>query len=123
MRRGLSPPEPTPTEAFIQREFGAAVALAAQHWRDFVEHSSALDRDWERKFTLRQRLLAFMVGPILPTLEAQFPEIRTFAEQADALTDFAGHEEVVLMSIVGEGVIASGTNSREEVRTAVTPLA
>ena len=117
---GPRKPQPTPTETFVQQEFPEAAALAAGSWRDFVQRNRALDPDWEQTFTLRQRLKAFMAGPIVATLETRFPRIVTFAEDADAMTELAGHEGVVLRSIVGEGVIACGTHSREEVRSALS---
>ena len=113
-------PAPTPTEAFVQREFAEAVALAAEAWRDFIAHGRTLDPHWEQTFTLRQKLGAFLAGSVVATLEARFPEIGSFAEQADALTELDGHDGVVLRTIVGEGVIATGSHSREEVRAALT---
>jgi hypothetical protein len=116
MRRGADPPGPTPTEAFIEREFGDAIAFVADRWRSFADHSRSIDPDWERTFTLRQRLLAFECGPLAWELDANFPRIASLAAEADAETGFGGHEAVLLRGILIEGVISSGTNSREEVR-------
>jgi hypothetical protein len=117
---GERKPAPTPTEAYVQRAFADAVAVAADAWRDFVGHGRTLDSEWERTFTLRQKLMAFTAGPIVATLRARFPEIADFADQADDLTEFDGHETVVLKGIIGEGVVATGTHSREEVREGLT---
>ena len=115
----LLPVEPTPTEAFIQREFVDAVAFAADQWQSFNAESRRDDLDWEHTFTLRQRLTAFMAGPIFSELEAHFPRIASLAAEADAETGLSGHEEVILEAIVAEGVIASGTSIREEVRRSI----
>ena len=119
MLHGLSPPEPTPTEAFIQREFGDAIAFVADRWRTFIDHSLNVDPDWERIFTLRQRLMAFKSGPLAWELDAAFPRIASLAAEADAETGLTGHEAVLLRGILAEGVIASGANSREEVRASI----
>ena len=117
------PEELTGTEKYVQSEFGAAVELAARIWREFVDHNRSLDADWEDTFTLRQRLKAFMNGTIFSTLETRFPQIGSLADEADDLTELEGHELVLLLAIVGEGVIAAGTNSREEVRASLIELA
>ena len=119
MRRGLEKPGPTPTEAFVQREFGDAIAFVADRWRTFSDRSRSIDPDWERTFTLRQRLMAFKSGPLSWELDAKFPRIASLAAEADAETGLTGHEPVILRGILEEGVIASGTNSREEVRASI----
>ena len=60
-----------------------------------------------------------MKGPVCTTLLERFPNIGQVAVEADAATGLTGHEWVLLRGIIGEGIIASGTNDREEVRVAI----
>lgn len=106
----------TAGEAFIQREFAEAIAFAAQEWRGFEAYCRHVDPTFNEHQTLARRVNAFMAGPVTASLEERFPSIEAVGRDADEKTGAEGHKELMLRMIVMEGVIASGTNSREEVR-------
>jgi hypothetical protein len=122
LKFGRKAPTPlTSTERFIQREFPEAIALAARDWKGFEAHFSHVDPTWPDN-PLRRRLVAFMFGPIFADLEKCFPEIVAKGADIDAETGLGGHKDVILHNIVFEGVVASGSNDREEVKSATEGL-
>ena len=111
--------EPTPTEAYVLDEFGEAIALAAGEWQRFETSNHLVDTAWADRFTLRQRVLAFLEGPIVAALQARFPKIGATGAEADALTETIGNTQVICRLIVGEAVIASGSADRAQARAAL----
>jgi hypothetical protein len=106
----------TGTEAFVLRQFPAAVALAAEEWRGYDGHFQHVDPDWRSKYTLSQRYNGFVQGPISTLLAERFPEIAAMGADADEKTNQTGSKDVILQIIIGEGIVASGTDSRQDVR-------
>jgi len=112
-------PEPTPSEAFVQEDFGDAIAFASEAWQGFEAGFKKVHPHWPDKFSLAQRLRAFMAGPIGAALDERFPAIAATGAAADEMTGETGHRWVITVLIVGEGVIAASGCNRGEVRTAV----
>jgi hypothetical protein len=104
------------TEAFVLRQFPAAVALAAEEWKGYDAYFQNVDPDWRSKYTLAQRYNGFVRGPVLALLAERFPEIAATGAEVDAKTNSTGNEDVILQIIIAEGIVASGTSSRQEVR-------
>ena len=115
---GRKPAPPRRSEAFVQREFGEAIAFAAGEYRGFDRYFTHVDPAWHEKYSLRTRLNMFMGGPIFAELEARFPEIARVGADADATQGVTGHASVIMELIVAEAVIACGEDSREEVNAA-----
>jgi len=111
--------EPTPSEAFVQQEFADAIAFGREAWLTFEAGLKKADSQWPDKFSLAQRLTAFMAGPIGAALEERFPAIAATGAAADEMTDRTGNRWVITALIVAEAVIAAGGGSRGEVRTAL----
>jgi hypothetical protein len=111
--------EPTPGEAYVQREFGDAIAFASEEW----QRVEAADPSRGETFTLAQLLGAFLAGPICGRLDERFPAILAVGDEADALTERSGNARAIRHLIVGEAVIAGGGASRNEVRRALDWLA
>ena len=103
----------------MQQEFGDAITFAGEAWRGFEAGFKTADPQWPDKFSLTQRLGAFMVGPIGTTLGERFPAITATGAAADEMTGQTGHRWVITVLIVGEAVIAAGGGSRGEVRGAL----
>jgi hypothetical protein len=119
--RQTSPPplEPTPSEAFVLREFGEAIAFARGEWRSFDRRFQEVDPEWRDTFSLAQRIAAFVAGPIGAALEKRFPAIAATGARADEMTNLTGNARVIRRLIVGEAVIAAGDGGRGEVRRAL----
>ncbi len=111
--------EPTPGEAYVQREFRDAIVFAGEEWRRFEES----DPVRVEKFTLAQRLGAFLAGPVCGLLDEHFPAIPAIGAEADALTERSGNARAIRHLVVGEAVIGGGGASRDEVRRALDWLA
>jgi hypothetical protein len=111
--------EPTPSEAFVQREFADAILFGSEAWLTFEAGFKKADPQWPDKFSLAQRLAAFMAGPIGAALEERFPAIAATGAAADEMTDRTGNRWVITALIVAEAVIAAGGGSRGEVRSAL----
>ena len=112
-------PEPTPSEAYVLKEFGDAITFAGTEWQSFLEAHRQVDSTRAERFTLKQRMLAFLKGPIVPALTARFPMIVTTGAEADRVTETSGNSLVICHLIVGEAVIAAGGGTRGEVRAAL----
>ena len=107
---------PTPSEAFVQERFGAAITFVRAKWEIFDAQFASANTT---PFSLAQRIAAFMARPLAAELDARFPEIAAFGADADVLTEMRGNTRAVFTLIVGEAVIASGSGNRGQVRTAL----
>ena len=108
--------EPMPSEVFVQERFGPAIAFVRAEWEAF---NAELAGTAHASFSLTQRIAAFMARPLAAELDARFPEIAAFGAEADALTEMHGNTRAAFKLIVGEAVIAAGTDSRRNVRAAL----
>jgi hypothetical protein len=115
-RRSL---EPTPSEAYVQEEFGEAIAFASRDWQRLEATHREADRSWAEKFTLKQRLLAFLEGPIVPNLQEHYPKIAAIGAEADAATETSRNALVICRLIVGEAVVACGSGTRGQMRSSL----
>ena len=113
------PPEPTPSEAYVLEKFGDAIAFASEEWRRFDTGHRHADPHWADRFSLKQRVLTFVAGPIGATLVERWPEIAAAGAEADALTETTDNEWVICLLIVGEAIIAAGGDTRSNVRRAL----
>jgi hypothetical protein len=111
--------EPTPSEAFVQREFGEAIAFAKGEWERFTARFGDADPALLKTFTLAQRLDSFLAGPIGASLLERFPVLAATGAEADAVAERTGNLRVICRLIIGEAVIAAGGGSRGEVRVAL----
>ena len=111
--------EPTPSETYVLSEFGEAITFAAREWERFEAANRAADAAWTVRFTLRQRVLAFLDGPTPVALQERFPQIVATGAEADALTDTTDNAQVICRLIVGEAIIACGSGNRAEGRAAL----
>ena len=111
--------EPTPSEAYVLKEFGEAIAFAGSEWERLEAAHRQADLAWADRFTLKQRVLAFLEGPILPALQERFPKIAAIGAEADALTGTTGNALVICRLIVGEAIFATGREARSNVRGAL----
>jgi hypothetical protein len=107
---------PTPSEAFVQERFGAAIAFVSTEWEAF---DAQFGRGGAAPFSLAQRIGAFMARPLAADLNARFPEIAAIGAEADALTEMRGNTRVIFKLIVGEAIIAAGGGTRSQVRGAL----
>jgi hypothetical protein len=108
-------PPLTKTEAFVLARFPEAVAFAAQEWIGYDRYFQGVDPEW-RSNSLSRRFAGFWAGTIAQSLEGRFPDVRVVAADADAHIGGAGHKEFLVALIAAEGVVASGTDSRDAVR-------
>lgn len=113
------PPEPVPTELYVQQEFADAIAFAGVEWSKYHTAHRQADPGWAEKFTLRQRVLAFLEGRVVPLLEVRFAKIAMVGAEADEATETEGNARVICHLIVGEAIIAAGEDSRGAVRAAL----
>lgn len=113
------PPEPTPAETYVQEEFAEAIAFAGIEWEKYHTAHRQADPAWAETFSLRQRLLAFLEGRVVPLLEVRFPKIAAVGAEADEATQTEGNALVICRLIVGEAIIAAGQDSRGNVRAAL----
>ena len=113
------PPEPTPTETYVQEEFAEAIAFAGIEWERYHTAHRQADPAWTEKFTLKQRVHAFLEGRVVPLLEVRFPKIAATGAEADKATGTEGNSLVICRLIVGEAIIAAGADSRGKVRAAL----
>jgi hypothetical protein len=106
----------TAGEAFVLREFPEAINLAAKDWKGFDNLFKY--HEIQKDYSLSQRLIAFLAGPICAELESKFPRIGELGSDADAKTGQQGHASVICELIVMEAVVSLGEHSRIEVRAA-----
>jgi hypothetical protein len=102
-------------EAYVLREFPAAVAFAAQEWKGYDGYFRRVDPNWQSN-SLALRFAGFLAGPIAASLAERFPQIAVVGGDADAKMNLGGHKDLLIAMIASEGVIASGTDGREAVR-------
>ena len=113
------PPEPSPSEAYVLEKFGDAIAFASEEWLRFDTRHRQADPHWADRFSLKQRVLTFLAGPVGATLLERCPEIAAAGAEADEVTETTGNARVICTLIVGEAIIAAGDATRSNVRTAL----
>ena len=111
--------EPTPTEAYVLGAFGEAIAFAGMEWEKYHTAHRQADPAWAEKFTLKQRVHAFLEGRVVPLLGVRFPAIAAAGAEADEATETEGNALVICRLIVGEAIVAAGGGTRAEVRAAL----
>ena len=109
---------PTPSEAFVLDEFSDAIAFARVEWEKYHMAHRQADPAWAEKFTLRQRVHAFLDARVVPLLGVRFPAIAAAGAEADEATETEGNALVICRLIVGEAIIAAGQD-RASVRGAL----
>ncbi len=118
-RPGWQVPVPTPSEAYVLREFKDAIAFVGGEWQRFDTGHRREDPHWAEKFSLKQRILAFATGPAGTAVAERWPEIATTGAEADEQTGTTGNMWVICLLIIGEAIIAAGGGTRAEVRAAL----
>ena len=111
--------EPTPTEAYVLAEFSEAIAFAGIEWDKYHTAHRQADPTWADRFTLKQRMLAFLDSRVVPLLGVRFPAIAATGAEADEATATEGNALVICRLIVGEAIVAAGGGTRAEVRAAL----
>jgi len=112
---GRREPALTRIEAFIQREFDEEIESCEKDWTGFHRHFLHVLPDFDERYTLEQRVQAFVQGPVLSELDRCFPRIAEMAGRGPADTDVEAIKRDMLLAIVKEGLVRAGL-ARAEMR-------